>query len=176
MEVFLIAAMTLDGYIGRSESDRSFDWTTPEDKAEYIAKIKAAKHLVMGATTLKTVHRFPKETVCHVYTRKPADFSSAGLSQNAIYQPTNQSPVELVTKLKQTGVEQLAICGGASVYQQFLAAGVVTKLYLTIEPIMFGGGIRLFGPANADQKLQLTSSRKLNDQGTLWLEYEVIKN
>lgn len=173
MEVFLIAAMTLDGYIGRSETDRSFDWTTSEDKVEYIAKIKQAQHLVMGATTLKTFQKFPPGTVCHVYTRNPADFKTEGLSQAATYFPTNNAPIDLVAELASQGVAQLAICGGASIYQQFLAAGVVTKIYLTIEPIMFGDGIKLFGPTTAGKKLQLVSSRQLNDQGSLWLEYTV---
>jgi len=173
MEVFLIAAMTLDGYIGRSETDRSFDWTTPEDKAEYVAKIKQAQHLVLGAKTLKTVQKFPLGTVCHVYTRQPLDFKTEGLSSAASYLPTNAAPEVLVAELVAQGVSQLAVCGGASIYQQFLAAGVVTKIYLTVEPILFGSGIKLFGAATAGKKLQLVSSRQLNDSGSLWLEYSI---
>jgi dihydrofolate reductase len=79
----------------------------------------------------------------------------------------------LVTRLAADGIHQLAICGGASIYQQFLAAGVVNKLYLTVEPILFGSGIRLFNETTVDKKLQLISSRCLNDQGSLWLEYQL---
>ena len=173
MEVYLIAAMTLDGYIGRSATDRSFDWTTPEDKAAYIAKIKTTKHLVMGHTTLKTIKRFPQGTICHVYTRQPDQFDAAGLSQAAEYQPTTESPEVLVARLKTQGVSQLAICGGSSIYNQFLAAGVVTKLYLTIEPILFGGGVRLFSTLPASCELKLLTSQTLNSRGSLWLEYAV---
>ena len=173
MEVFLIAAVTLDGYIGRSETDRSFDWTTPEDKVEYVAKIKKAKHLVMGSKTLKTFQKFPPGTICHVYTQHPADFKTEGLSQAASYFPTNVAPEVLMAELAVQGVAEVAICGGASIYQQFLAAGVVTKIYLTVEPILFGSGIKLFGATTAGKKLQLVSSRKLNDVGSLWLEYEI---
>ena len=34
--------------------------------------------------------------------------------------------------------------GGASVYTQFMQAGLVDELFLTVEPIVFGSGIKLF--------------------------------
>lgn len=171
MEVFAIAALTLDGYIGRSATERSFDWTTPEDKAAYIAKIKESRHLVMGSTTLQSVRRFPKDTTIYVYTRHPESFDPTQRSQAATYQPTNESPQQLVTRLAAAGVEQLAICGGASIYQQFLAAGVVTKLFLTIEPTLFGKGIRFFGEFDQEYDLQLIEQKQLNEHGSIWLEY-----
>ncbi len=174
MEVFILAAVTLDGYIGRSAGERSFDWTTDEDKAIYIAKIKEAKHLVFGSTTLDAIKRFPIDTTVYVYTHNPADFSTEGRSQAAIYQPTGETPQQLVERLADAGVQQLAICGGASIYQQFLAAGVVTKLYLTVEPILFGQGIKLFGGQVSERRLKLVESRVLNEHGSVWLEYDLL--
>jgi dihydrofolate reductase len=173
MEVFLIAATTLDGYIGREANDRSFDWTSPEDKQFYIEKIKAAKHLVIGNTTLQSFRLFPRGTVCYIYTRDPSKFSAEGRSQAATYQPTTESPQALVARLEKEGVQQLAICGGASIYQLFMAAGVVTKIYLVIEPVLFGKGIKLFGDLPQECKLQLEKSTVLNQQGTVLLEYTV---
>ncbi len=173
MEVFLIAAMTLDGYIGRNAEERSFDWTTPEDKQVYIEKTKAAMHLVFGTTTLNSVHRFPKGTTCYVYTRNPEAFSTEGRSQAATYEPTNESPKELVARLEKQGVQRLAICGGASIYNLFLAAGVVQKIILTLEPVMFGKGIPLFGSLPKESKLKLDASTVLNEQGSVLLEYTI---
>lgn len=174
MTVFLIAAMTLDGYIGRYAGERSFDWTTEEDKQAYIAKIKQSKHLVMGHTTLRGIKRLPVGTTVYVYTKQPADFSAEGLSTAATYQPTTESPNQLVARLAAAGVQELAICGGASIYQQFLAAGVVSKLYLTVEPSMFGGGVRLFGEQAPEKQLRLVESKQLNAHGSMWLEYDVL--
>lgn len=176
MEVFLIAATTLDGCIGREANDRSFDWTSPEDKQVYIQKTKAAMHLVMGSTTLRSVRRFPEGTQCYVYTRNPERFEVEGKPNGADYHPTAETPQDLVRRLKQQGVSQLAICGGASIYQQFMAAGVVTKIYLTIEPILFGKGIKLFGDLPQERRLQLDKSTVLNQQGTVFLEYMVCES
>lgn len=174
MEVFVIAAVTLDGYIARFAGERSFDWTTEEDKKEYIAKIRESRHLVMGSNTLQTVKRFPLETTVYVYTHNPEGFSAEGRSKAATYQPTSESPIELVTRLKNAGVEKVAIVGGASIYSLFLAAGVVTKLYITIEPILFGKGIRLFAEHTLEQRLRLVEQRVLNEHGSVWLEYDVL--
>ena len=174
MQVFLIAAMTLDGYIARSATERSFDWTTPEDKVFYISKIKEAMHMVLGSTTLKTFSKFPRGMTCYIYTRHPKQFSREGLSQAAVFEPTNEPPQALVQRLKAAGVEKLAICGGATIYSQFLAAGVVNKIYLTIEPILFGQGVRLFSNEVMEQRLQLVKSEKLNDTGTVLVEYDVL--
>lgn len=44
------------------------------------------------------------------------------------------------------GGKQVNVFGGASTAQQFLAAGLVDELRLSIVPILLGGGLRLFGP------------------------------
>jgi dihydrofolate reductase len=55
----------------------------------------------------------------------------------------------------------------------FMDAGVVDKLYLTVEPIIFGDGIHLFNKA-LDKKLELQEIIKLNSQ-TILLDYNVVK-
>lgn len=44
------------------------------------------------------------------------------------------------------GGKQVNVFGGASTAQQFLAAGLVDELRLSVVPILLGGGLRLFGP------------------------------
>ena len=51
-----------------------------------------------------------------------------------------------------------------------MQAGVVDKLYLTVEPVLFGEGIKLFNQS-LDIKLKLESVKKLSPQ-TLLLEYQ----
>lgn len=42
--------------------------------------------------------------------------------------------------------KQVNVFGGASTAQQFLAAGLVDELRLTVVPVLLGDGLRLFGP------------------------------
>jgi len=52
-----------------------------------------------------------------------------------------------------------------------MKSGLVETLYLTIEPIMFGKGIRLFND-DMEHKLTLNGCEK-TEGGSLLLEYKV---
>ena len=164
MTTFLIAAITADGFIARNSSHLA-SWTSKEDKQFFIEKTKKAGVVVMGLNTFKTMG-----------TALPG-------RQNIVYAPpgtalegveiTQDDPKTLLSKLEQKGFTEAAICGGATIYTLFMEAGVIDKLYLSIEPVLFGGGIHLFNK-ELDVKLQLQSTQKLSDQ-TVLLEYNVIK-
>ena len=55
----------------------------------------------------------------------------------------------------------------------FITAGVVDKLYLSVEPVLFGQGMTLFNK-ELDIKLELVDTKKLGEQ-TVLLEYNVLK-
>ena len=85
---------------------------------------------------------------------------------------TQENPKDLLARLEQKGYKQAAICGGATIYTMFMEAGVVNKLYLTVEPMLFGKGIKLFDKA-AERRLELVQVKNLN-RYTLLLEYNLL--
>ncbi|MDP2637258.1 MAG: dihydrofolate reductase family protein, partial [bacterium] len=86
---------------------------------------------------------------------------------------TQAEPEALLQELEQKGYREVAICGGQAIYTMFMEAGVVDKLYLTIEPVLFGQGMTLFNK-ELDIKLELVDTKKLGEQ-TILLEYNVLK-
>lgn len=163
MKTFIIAALTADGFIAKDTSHAAF-WTSKEDKARFVKLTKEAGAIVMGSTTFTTLPRPLKERRNIVYSRNKS-FDGA--------ETTQESPADLITRLKHepnppTG---LAICGGAHIYTLFMKAGVVEKLYLTVEPILFGSGIQLFNE-NLLFHLKLVAS-ETTPSGTVLLEYDV---
>lgn len=87
---------------------------------------------------------------------------------------TSESPKDLLNRLKKEGVVEVAICGGSSIYTLFAEAGLVDKLILTIENIIFGEGVRLFNK-KIDLKICLALHQQIGPN-TVVLEYEVIRN
>jgi dihydrofolate reductase len=87
---------------------------------------------------------------------------------------TTKSPRELLKVLESRGFKEVAICGGSQIYTMFMKSGVVDMLYLTIEPIVFGDGMRLF-KEDMDYKLHLEEYAK-TETGTLLLTYNVINS
>ncbi len=171
MEISLIAATTLDGFIARSTNDRSFNWTSSEDKQFYVQHIKSVDAIVMGRKTFDTFRRYPKNSRWILYTSKPEQFSNPAPTVIDA-EATNEPPLLLVERLEQEGCQKIAICGGASIYTMFMNVGLVNRLLITVEPLVFGSGISLFN--NPIEKkysqLSLEQIHHVSDQ-TKVLEY-----
>lgn len=163
MSVFIIAATTLDGFIGK-DADHLADWTSKEDKQVFVELTKKAKVMVMGYNTFKTIGRALPGRKTIVYSHR--DIEAEGV------EVTQEKPAALIARLHAEGFEDIAICGGQQVYSMFLEEGVVDRLCITLEPRLFGSGLSLC-KTPMDQKLQLKTSKQLN-RDTLFLEYEVL--
>lgn len=184
MQVFIIAAMTVDGFIAKDPNVSSTTWTSKEDAVWFANKTKEAGVVVMGNKSYQTIpdkHRPLKDRINIVYSRgqndKLSKFSRENLAEKNQLLYTDLPAKELVEEVQEAGFKQLAICGGASIYRMFLEAGLVDKLYLTIEPVLFGGGVKLFeekGSFKDVQNLKLANVHKLSPQ-TMVMEYDINK-
>ena len=163
MTTFIIAAITADGLIARNPGQTSMEWTSKEDKQFFIEKTKQAGVVVMGENTYKTIGRPLKDRLTIVYSR---DTQFEGV------ETTQKSPSELLANLQQRGYKEVAICGGQTIYTMFMEARVVDKLYLSVEPVLFGAGMHLFNK-ELDARLQLISMKKLGEN-TILVEYNVM--
>ncbi|MEN9912718.1 MAG: FolA [Candidatus Parcubacteria bacterium] len=161
MHVFIIAAVTADGFIAKDEKHSAF-WTSKDDKKRFVELTKRAGVVIMGSNTYATLPRPLKERVNIVYS-KSKTFEGA--------ETTQKNPVELLQELESRGFKEVAICGGSQIYTMFMKAGVVNRLFLTVEPLIFGKGISLFNePLN--QPLTLVSGGQ-GENGSLLLEYTI---
>ncbi len=177
MKVFIIAAVSIDGFIAQKKQQSSFSWTSQEDKQFFKQKSMEAGVVVMGKNTFATIGKPLPRRLNAVYTRQTKSKLCANydldLNQYSddLLQVTSLPPKKLVAQLEKQGYPQAAVSGGSSIYHQFLESGVVDELYLTIEPIMFGQGINLT-PKKLTKRFSLKESRKLNDKGTMLLVYK----
>jgi len=161
MKVFIVAALSADGFIAH-DRDELADWTSKEDKKLFVQLTKRAGVLVMGGATYRTIGR-------PLPGRKNVIYTHGTINDDV--EVTQEAPQELIARLAQEGYTELAVCGGRSIYELFLASGAVDELYLTIEPILFGSGIKLC-ELEIDMPLKLLDSKLLNENSML-LHYEV---
>lgn len=179
---FIIAAITVDGFIAQEVGQSSFDWTSKEDKKWHVTKTKEAGCVIFGRTTFETFNKPLPGRLNLIYSgSKPEEFAQISIEElqakreakeTQLYY-TQLSPAEITEKLGQAGYSQLSVSGGATVYQQFLESGVAKRLFISIEPIVFGQGRKLFSGA-IEQRLKLVQIHHLSDQ-TKCLEYEVVE-
>jgi dihydrofolate reductase len=167
MEAFIIAAISLDGFISPLESTSSMNWTSGADKEFFKERTKKAGVIVMGRTTFDTIGKALPGRRNIVYTSKPFDETN----QPEGVETTTLSPGDLLAQLESEGHTEVAICGGSSIYSLFMRENCVSKLYITVESILFGEGIPLFKDI-PEQKLALVSTTPLGGNAIL-LEYSV---
>jgi dihydrofolate reductase len=170
MNVFIIAAVSADGFIGLDAGHRSLDWRSRADAEFFIAKTKQAGVMVMGSTTFKTfrVRKAPPGRRLIVYTSRPGSIIGDGV------ETTSEQPRALVERLEHEGATALAVCGGATINKLFMDSGLVDELFLTVEPVLFGAGVPLFS-GSVQAKLTLLENRQLSDN-TVLLHYAVNKD
>jgi dihydrofolate reductase len=164
MKVFIIVASTADGFIAKNE-DHPAIWTSKEDKKHFVELTKQAGVIVMGSKTFKTLPKPLKDRHNIIYS-KTKIFEGAEV--------TNKDPLSLIKDLENRGYNEVAICGGRGIYSMFLKSGVVDTIYLTIEPVIFGSGINIFD-FPSEHKL-ITKNIRHTDAGTIFVEYQIIKN
>ena len=163
MKTFLIAALSADGYIGKN-SGHLADWTSKEDKKFFVEMTKKAEVIIMGENTYETIKK-PLPGRLNVIYSHDKEYEGVEVTQ--------KDPKELLKDLENRGYHEVAIGGGSQIYTMFMEQGLVDKLYLSIEPVVFGKGIPLFNK-ELDVKLQLENESKLGEQ-TVLLEYDVLK-
>jgi dihydrofolate reductase len=162
MKVFIIAAITADGFIGR-DAKQLANWTSREDKRIFVELTKRAGVIIMGGNTYKTIGRA-------LPGRRNIVYSHETINQEGI-ETTQEKPDDLIKRLEREGHTEVAICGGRQIYTMFLDAGLVDELYLTVEPVLFGQGVSLSSSSLA-ASLNLKELKQLNDN-VLLLHYEV---
>lgn len=164
ISTFIIAALTADGLIAKNPQHASILWTSKEDKEFFNERTKEAGVVVMGLNTYETIGKPLKDRLNIIYS-KDKQYEGVEITQ--------KEPKALIEDLGKRGYREVAICGGSTIYTMFMQSGVVDKLYLTIESVVFGSGMRLFNK-ELNKNLQLVSAKKIGEE-TVLLEYNVIK-
>ena len=150
-------AASLDGYIARS--DGRIDWLSiaeaPGEDYGFKAFFDSVDVVVLGRKTYDTVLGFEGwpyvDKRCIVLTHRPP----APLHGEELFAG---DPATLVERLGRDGARRAYVDGG-EVITQFLKAGLIDDLTLSLIPIVLGGGRPLFGGGEPERRLSLEECR-----------------
>ncbi|MET1052230.1 MAG: dihydrofolate reductase family protein [Mycetocola sp.] len=152
-------AMSLDGFIARP--DGGLDWLIGRGEAlgdtgydDFFAAVDA---MVLGRGTYDIVRGFDE----YPYAGKRILVLSTTLEStdwpDATVHASIDDAVETLAREKRRHV----YVDGGTVVQQFIRAGLLDDLTVSIAPVLIGSGIPLFGGLDHDVPLTLTSTRDL---------------
>jgi riboflavin biosynthesis pyrimidine reductase len=175
MDMVLIAAQSLDGFITK-HSEPGTAFTSSEDKAHFRRVLADFDTCLFGGETYRVSrdfirNRLPGPSLRVVMTRSPGRYSADAIAGKLEF--TDAEPAALVAGLRARGCRRCAVLGGSHLHSLFLEAGLVDEVWLTVEPVLFGGGTPLLArPAEVGLELQVTEKLGAN---TLLLHYRVVR-
>jgi len=148
MDIILIAAITLDGFIAR-QSDEIITWSKD---LKLFKEQTMGYFVIMGSNTEKTLAVELEDREKIVVHR-------------------DDNPQEILRKIHS---DKCFIIGGGRTYTKF--APFLTHIYITPHPIVFGKGIKLFTDLKRELYLQLEKTITVNEKdGIFQYQYKVIK-
>jgi dihydrofolate reductase len=175
MRIVLIAAQSLDGFIAKPAQPGTA-FTSPEDKAHFRTAVADFDVGVCGGETYRVARDAlrTQSTGRHlrvVMTRSPERYATEALPGRLEF--TRAEPAALARELRTRGFRRCAVLGGSQIHSLFLAAGLVDEIWLTVEPLLFGGGTPLVAHPT-DTRLDLLAMEKLG-ANTLLVKYRVAR-
>lgn len=87
---------------------------------------------------------------------------------------TDAPPESILDSLNNRGFKRVYIGGGNRVFTEFLEQGLIDQIWLSVEPMLLGEGIKAFSHRTV-KNLALLSTEHLNPN-TLLLKYSVNNN
>ena len=177
-KVFLDMAVSLDGFVGGPNGEDSglHDWYfSPSGDGPHILEelLQNIGAMILGKRTFgeqpdgfDTPYKVPHFVLSH----KPKESVENGGAQFIFVTDGKESALEQAKAA--AGTKDVCIAGGADTAQQYLKAGLVDEVQLHLIPVLFGGGLRLFGPS---LEVQLEKVRVLESGGVTHLKFRVLK-
>lgn len=162
-------AISADGYITRHE-DGLVNWTSKEDKKLFVKLTKEAGVLIYGRKTFSFHNKPLPDRLNIVMTRDPKKYENIP----GQLEFTNLPPREILLDLQRQGYKKVFVAGGPEINELFIKDGLVSELYLTIEPLLFGSGKRLMPDTNLEVPLELVEILRLTTNSIV-LHYKVKK-
>jgi dihydrofolate reductase len=173
IQVTLVAVQSLDGCITRG-TEPGVGFASDADQAWFREALKQFDAIIMGRGTYEPVRDQVSQAIEAgskrlriVMTRRPGDWQTDRRSE--LLEFDSRPPAEIVSDLGARGYPEIMLLGGSTINQLFLETGLVDRIWLTLEPEIFGAGRRLVdGPI--DGRFHLDETESLGDS-TVLLKY-----
>lgn len=162
MKVLLYMAVSLDGIAALDSKTGIERYGSEEDRKFFIKASKKCDAVIMGKnTSFWKIKGVPNIILTHSATADDGRIYLCGAAQ------------EVYDKVQEMGFKKVALLGGPATNLNFLRAGLVDEMFLTVEPVTIGQGNRFLNEALVS-KWTLAGVKKLNKGGTIVLHYKNI--
>ena len=156
MKVILYMAITANGYIAKE--DHETPWSD-EEWESFSNIVKKIGNLIIGKKTFEIME-------------KNNEFEKIG-NPFTVVLSEDVSPEKAISLMEEKGFSEVLVAGGGITNTSFI--DIIDEMYLDIEPLLLGKGIKLFSEKDFEKKLELIDTKKLSEN-TIQLHYRVISS
>ncbi len=175
MKVILYIAISVNGYIAKENDDTG--WVSETEWKGYSDMIKKVGNMIIGRRTYEVMlqnDEFNRSQLNEIKIIVVTDDPSLQI-HNPEFISTAKLPREALSALHKQDFETIMVCGGGGLNTSFMKENLIDEIYLDIEPIIFGRGIKVFAEIDFELKLKLLETKKISDN-EIRLHYKVIKS
>ena len=161
-------AISANGMIAENDDDTS--WISKEEWVSYSLAVRTVGCLVVGRRTYEILTKQPEfGEFKDVKIIAVSHESFTTLASNHLVAHSPRESLELLKDF-----EEVVVAGGGILNASFLTENLVDEIYLDIEPVVFGNGIKLFADSDFEAKLKLLETKMLS-KNLIQLHYKVLK-
>jgi dihydrofolate reductase len=166
-----IAVMSLDGCLTR-HGHPGTGFASPADHEFFRAALRTFDCSIAGRLTYDAgrdsiLRHREGPRLQMVLTSTPERFAADAVAEHLEFRDADTRSV--VEELERRGRTRCALLGGARLYTEACAHGLLDELWITVEPVAFGSGARMF-EGSVDVRFDLLSSEVLAG-GAMLLKY-----
>lgn len=175
MKVILAVVASADGRITGPRGEQPRVWASVDDQRHFRGLVIKHGVVIIGKNTY-LAHRKELKLTPNVrrivMTADPGKLKKDEVKGRLEF--VSLSPARLVKALQKGGYRQAVLAGGPRLSAAFLKMKLVSELYMTLEPKLFGAGLPILDGAFGQIKLRLISAKQLNKSGTMLLRYKIL--
>jgi len=169
MQVILYMATSVNGYIAKENNETPwFD----EEWQSFSKFVKEVGNIVIGKNTYEIMKKDDE-------FRKIGNPFTVVVSKEDFVHNSNfaivKSPKEALKILEKKNFAKALVAGGGMLNSSFMKDRLVNEIYLDVEPLVFGKGIKLFSDNDFDAKLELIRTKGLS-KSTIQLHYRILED
>lgn len=172
MKVSLYITLTANGCFSRENHDISY--ISNEVIHNLNDLIKKTGNVIVGRKAYdilsKKTDLFKKEDPRIFVISK----NTSLISDNIRLHYVNFSPKRIIEFIEEDDYDKTLILGGSKTASLFLKENLVDEIYVNIEPLLLGNGVKFFCEYPLEKRLELISTNKISNN-VIQLHYKVLK-
>lgn len=168
MKVNLYMAISINGYIAKENNDTG--WISREEWNSYSRMVQKTGNLIVGHSTYNILTKQPE--FAELQNIKLVVVSNIDFQTLSVNHLTARTPKKALALLKD--FDEVIVAGGGILNASFMKENLIDEIYIDIEPLLIGKGIKLFADENFEISLNLLEINKITDN-EIQLHYAVKK-